>query len=316
MPLPESALLCVSERDVDLLILEEMIVDPSFREWLAGEAGLSIPAAADFVGAWHSVWDPLLGESDLVALWRFPDARRHALLLENKINAPAQPSQAERYLERGRKGVQTNDWDDFRTCVVAPARYLESTSKTAAYMSQVSYELVRDRLQAKGDPRKRAAYRASVIESAIQQQRRGYSPEIDESVSGFWREFWRLSLEHCPRIGMTEPEPKPAGAGWIWTRPPELGGRRWIAFKLANGVVDLQLDGAADRAVEIDQICRSRLGGEVRAVRTGKSTSLRLEVEPVDVMSDFEDQRAVILSVLDAAVALLETWKLIGHEIE
>ena len=278
MSLPEAPLLYLSERDIDLLVLEEMIVSSSFRQWFATEVGLDVVDAAHFVGAWHSVWDAAFGESDLIALWRLSDERRHALLIENKINAPAQPSQGERYSERGQNGVESGDWDEFRTCIMAPARYLESSSEAKIYQAQISYEQIRDWFLSKFENDRRALHRARVVESAIEQQRRGYSPEIDEGVSQFWHDFWQLSLDCCPRIGMDCPAPKPIGSGWIWTRPPELGDGRWLAFKLLQGIVDLQVDGAGDRAEEIDAVCVERLDGDVRAVRTGKSTSLRIEV--------------------------------------
>lgn len=302
MSLPEAPLLYVAERDVDLLVLEEMIVSSSFRQWFATELGLGVVDSGDFVGAWHSVWDAACGESDLIALWRLSGERRHALLIENKINAPAQPSQGERYSERGRNGVESDDWDEFTTCIMAPDRYLESSREAKIYDTQISYELICDWFMSQPEDDHRSNHKAFILESGIQQQRRGYSPEIDEGVSQFWQDFWQLSLDCCPRIGMDCPAPKPAGAGWIWTRPPELGGRQSLAFKLLLGIVDLQIDGAGDREQEIDGICVERLGGDVRGVRTGKSASLRVEVAPVDVTRSFGEQREAVLEAFDGAV--------------
>lgn len=316
MSLLESPFIYLSERDIDLLVLEEMIVSSSFREWFATKVSLVASPAATFLGARHSVWDPALGESDLIALWCQADGCRVALLIENKINAPAQPNQGARYVQRGRGGIENGSWEAFQTCIMAPARYLESSGEAQAYGARVSYEEIRDYFRSGEEQDCRAKYRADILAAAIEQQRRGYSPEIDEGVSQFWYEFWRLSLDRCPRIGMQCPDPKPAGAGWIWTRPPELGGESWLGFKLLNGFVDLQLDGAGDRVEEIDALCMARLDGEVRAVRTGKSTSLRIEVAPIDASDKVENQHDAIFAAFDAAVRLLEAWKVVGQEIE
>jgi hypothetical protein len=33
----------VAERDIDLLLLEEFVANPGFREWFLGEVGLAVP---------------------------------------------------------------------------------------------------------------------------------------------------------------------------------------------------------------------------------------------------------------------------------
>jgi hypothetical protein len=61
--LPELILEAVSERDVDLLILEEMSVNRTFIEAFLAEIGL------DELQQWkvfHSVTDSALGETDLL----------------------------------------------------------------------------------------------------------------------------------------------------------------------------------------------------------------------------------------------------------
>lgn len=315
MSLPELPLLSVTERDVDLLLLEELTVSPDFGHWFGEQVDLDLSGSASLVGAWHSVSDPTLGESDLLVIWRDSAGSRIALLVEDKIDAPAQPEQGRRYQLRGEAGIEAGDWDCFQTVMVAPARYLEASREAGIYGRTISYESITEFLISGDSPAPRSAYRASVLLSAIEQQRRGYSPVIDAHVTEFWLKFWMLSRERCPRLGMASPGPKPRGAGWIWAPPPELGGRQWIAFKLLLGIVDLQIDGAADQVDRIDAICAERLGRQVAAVVTGKSTSLRLEVDPVDILADFENQRAAIELVFDAANQLLDAWKTVGGEI-
>jgi len=111
----------VAERDIDMLFLEEIHVTPAFSEWIAGKM---LGGGGWFLeGAWHSVTEPALGESDLVLRFRSYKGVRHAVLVENKIDAERMPRQAERYAERGTKGIADGIWDAFVTCIFAPHAY-------------------------------------------------------------------------------------------------------------------------------------------------------------------------------------------------
>ncbi len=316
MAIPDLSLECVAERDIDLLLVEELSVCDDFARWLAAQAGFEPPVEAAPARAFHSVSDASLGESDIVVVWPLGTEGAHALLIENKIDAPAQPDQGARYRQRGELGIIEGDWSAFRTSLVAPRRYLAASRDAAHYDGEVSYEAIRDWLLERPFETARYRYRAAVVDAAIEQQRRGYSPKIDDHVTDFWRSFWLESLEYGPRLGMSEPGPKPAGSGWIWVRPPELGGRRYLGFKLLQGFVDLQIDGAASHSERIDELCQARLPGGVRAIQTTKSTSLRLEADVVDILSEFAPQRDAIHSVFEAANTLLDAWKVVAADIE
>ena len=122
--LPELILEAVSERDVDLLILEEMSVNRTFIEAFLAEIGL------DELQQWkvfHSVTDSALGETDLLVRLVLGGGRTRAVLIENKIDAIAQPEQANRYKLRGEAGIENGDWGSFSTCIMAPERYLQGT---------------------------------------------------------------------------------------------------------------------------------------------------------------------------------------------
>lgn len=90
----------VAERDIDLLILEELTVSREFAQWFYQENHL-VPPTQGKAKAFHSVSDAELGESDIVVLYD----NGHAILIENKIGAIAQKDQAKRYQQRGEKGL-------------------------------------------------------------------------------------------------------------------------------------------------------------------------------------------------------------------
>ena len=76
----------VSERDIDLLLLEELVSSPVFRKWLVDKVYQDDQPAGQLVGVWHSVSRDSLGESDLVYVEQDEEGRR-AILIENKIDA-------------------------------------------------------------------------------------------------------------------------------------------------------------------------------------------------------------------------------------
>jgi hypothetical protein len=101
-----SFLEAVTERDIDLLVLEELHVSPRFRSWFIASVVADCPERVTFLDAWHSLSDTTIGESDLVLSFRDSAQKAWTILIENKIDAPPQPDQAARYAERGRVGVR------------------------------------------------------------------------------------------------------------------------------------------------------------------------------------------------------------------
>ena len=74
----------VAERDIDLLLIEEFNITASFRSWLLDQVSEGCTPYGQFLGAWHSVSHPTLGESDIVALFEDFHDNKTALLIENK----------------------------------------------------------------------------------------------------------------------------------------------------------------------------------------------------------------------------------------
>lgn len=100
--LPTLPLEAVSERDIDLLLCEEWSVNADYRRRFLRRVSGGLEEM-EFERLAHSVTDPIHGESDIVMLRQHGD-HRHALLIENKIDAIAQPEQAARYAKRAAEG--------------------------------------------------------------------------------------------------------------------------------------------------------------------------------------------------------------------
>lgn len=290
----------VTERDIDFLILEELNVCMDFASWLFACVSAWKEDVPDCVGAWHSVTHPQFGESDLIVKYQ----NDFAILIENKIDAPAQPEQAARYKRRGEEGIYDGDWKSFVTCIVAPERYLQGNSEAKNYNFCVSYEQIRNFF--KNQNSKRSSYRAYVLDEAIEQNRRGYSPVIDNQVTQFWLSYWELSSARFPLLEMPRPGIKPANSDWPYFRPREFGIEMCIVHKMAQGYVDLQVLGAAEKLVEIRSLIKEP---NLEVVVAGKSAAVRVIVTPVDRFGSFEDQRSSVIDALNAAERLSKISK-------
>ncbi|WP_320122987.1 hypothetical protein [uncultured Sphaerochaeta sp.] len=187
----DNILEAVSERDMDLLILEELNVSRDFSDWFYRGNGLTVPSGG-LSKALHSISNPELGESDLIAFY----SNGHAILIENKINDIAQTQQAERYQQRGEREIKSGDWKSFSTCMIAPQVYLEGLEEAPMYDRTISHETIIIWFTALGT--RRGEYRTAVLEAAIDQGRRGYVVIPDQDATNFWKSHYDYMMALFP----------------------------------------------------------------------------------------------------------------------
>jgi hypothetical protein len=297
---------CVAERDIDLLLLEELHVSAAFRSWLVSQVVGPDSRHTQFLGAWHSVSRVTLGESDLVVLFADGSGSKFALLIENKINAQPQPEQAARYRERGLAGIGDGSWTGFRTCMTAPQAYLKATADAAGYDVGITYESVRDWFRQADPADQRSAYRAWLLEEAIKQNRRGYQSTPHAGVTKFWFDYWQIANTDYPELRMNKPGLISAGSDWPEFRNAELGPQRRIIHKLTAGAVDLEITAAGGALEELRTRNQPVLAEGVDLVLTGKSASFRVRVKKVDRFADVSVQIEAVREGLSAASRLLQ----------
>ena len=297
----------VFERDIDLLVLEELWANEDFRTKFRPLVGLPSGHDWKFKGTWHSVCHPTLGESDLVVESSDQGDSVHAVLIENKVDAIPQPDQANRYRKRGVAGM-----DGFTACILAPEQYLRSTPDAELYDTKVSYETLSELVgtSLKRFP-ERAKYRQELLRNAIDQNRRGYSPKQDEKVTLFWRNYWECVTARFPDLRMKEPGPKPADATWIEFHPFAFPKGFWIVHKLKEGTVDLQTPVKADRLPDLALACKPWLKEGMQVVKTGKSSSIRMAVQKLDPAGDFAEQKQAAFAGMEAAAQMASLGKFI-----
>jgi hypothetical protein len=295
----------VSERDVDLLLLEEFKVNPPFRSWFIHQT-INRLSSANFVGAFHSISDARLGESDIV-LGFDAAAGRCAVLLENKIDATFQPAQAERYHRRGQEGVKQGLWVEFITCIVAPDVFLKNQSGVDEFDVCISYEqLIHWFAQREPDDGDRSKYKAEVLRYALEKtRRRGLGKSVPE-VTAFWAGYWQLASREFPELRMRQPGGKGPLADWPDFRGNGLPAGTHIIHKWADGKVDLELSGMQPFEDDVRQRVTPLLPDDASIEVTGRSLAVRLMVPPLDRWALFDTQVGAARSGLTAVKRLLQ----------
>ena len=272
----------VLERDTDLLILEEWNVNIEFAHWLLEQ--LSITQKFSSFDGWHSVTDPQYGETDLLLVAENASTKI-AVLLENKIDAIAQAEQSKRYFLRAEKLKQELGLTDAFVGIIAPENYLRNNQEAQNYPFRISYESAAEWFSSKAGVRD--LYRAAVLRSAIEKERRGYRPIKDEQVSRFWHDYWKCLQRDIPEVRMKEPDIVPSASDW-----PELYfswfPAKWkLVHKLSRGVLDLETKLSP---AEAELLQKSLAETEFSIAQTGKSFSIRLNVVPLDRNVPLEKQ--------------------------
>ncbi len=305
----------VQERDIDLLLLEELHVSPKFRKWFAKE--ITGKKMKDFVGAWHSISGPN-GESDIVFIFRVQSGEKYALLIENKVGALAQKKQPQRYSERGEEGKVKKDWDECKTCIVAPEKYLQTNKESKDYDSKISYQVISKWFLKNKSERNR--YKSEIITEAIEQNRRGWNQIVDEKTSRFWRDYYKYVSKKYPEFEMKEPSSKSAGESWVRFHPRTLKKKISIHNKLTylykdHGVVDLEFAGYGEKLDKLEQILKPYLNKNRTLEPTYKSASLRIKLPYIDTTSSFSSQIKKVEEGLKAAKKLLKIGERIVNYI-
>jgi hypothetical protein len=290
----------VSESDIDWIICVELNGNPLFRSWL-GEKVFREDFKPEFshVGAWRSVVDSLLGESDIVWLVTAPSGERWMALIENKIDAPAQELQAERYFRRGDKYCAEQHCTAYRVVLVSPQDYTSADS--SQYGTPVSYESIRDFFG--GGLGERAQYLSSLFTDAVANPK----PPPDPAISEFRRQVFQLAQSDFKHLGLQEP--KPTREYWV----AQSYGNVVVKYKMYathgvfhSAVVDLEFPG---RAAEIEALrvkYAANLPKGATIVLAGRSAAVRIAV-PCARPPAFD--HAVTHSALQAWASLLTWWK-------
>ena len=292
----------ITERDVDLLFLEELLVSQNFSAWFVSMV-YQQEFKTETLDAWHSVSDSDLGESDLIYKFECEAKGQHVILIENKIDAVAQPDQGLRYRLRGEKGIERGDWVSFKTCLLAPQRYLESNTET--YDAELSYEQTIEHFFAKSC--KRSMYRAEFLREAVEKNRRGYQQVVSERMTTFAKHYLDYVAANFPELNPEPARPRAAGHSWIHFYPIENHRDTAIVHQVNRRMIKVMYKGQIDRFDEIASRFKGYLENTCTVKRSGKSVVVEVKSPEIDPLSqEFNQVLDEIIRTINIALKLKE----------
>jgi hypothetical protein len=298
--LPKIELRGVTERDIDLLLLEELVASPDFREWFRSQVGIDTPQSLDQVA--RSVVTST-GESDLEVTFCHEGCITR-ILVENKIDAVLQPRQAERYAVRAQDYFSRGECHRVLTLVIAPQSYVASVR---GFDRALTYEALREWFANAATGDQRGFYKLALLEAAISRGNSGWKMVPDPGATDFWINYWKLACAFAPELNMPRPGAKPATSSFIHFKPHELRKGVTLVHKVPYGNVDLQFSGQAENLSEFAVRFERTLEDGMTIARANKSLAVRTVVDPISLESRFSEIEGKIQLALKAARRLL-SW--------
>ncbi|MFZ1320015.1 MAG: hypothetical protein WAT71_00520 [Ignavibacteria bacterium] len=297
----------IRERDIDMLLLEELKCSKEFRDWYIqrtiGQIGLN--GKHVLLGVWQSLRQVDLGESDLAFIIKMNN-EKILFLIENKIDTNFMPAQANRYRNRGECKIEEGECSKFYTILFAPRSYINRNDDFDFYLE---YEEVRDWFKNQSKMKERAKFKSDIINIAIEKLRRGYNPVKNEAASILRNKYFEYCKNNFPFLGMYEPNSRlPKRSGFIRFKPKGINLKKtYTIIHKTRGVVDLQLNEKGKDINYYINKYEDSLTKNMEIVKTGKTFSIRINIPEMDTIGDFDDQIRIIKIALKK-VNTLHYW--------
>lgn len=290
----------ITERDIDLLMLEELLVSMPFANWFVSEITRQ-QTLIKIIGAWHSVSDALLGESDLIVKYTSETGFTEVILIENKIDALAQIEQGFRYKMRGEKGIALGEWGKFITCLFAPQSYLDRNAEP--YDVEISYEQVIAFFQTQDDAR--SQYRAAFLQEAVEKNRRGYQSVVCPKMTEFAEAYLDYVTRYHPELNPEIAKPRAAGHDWVHFYPVPNQKNVVIVHQIRGQQVKIIYHGQHERFDEIATRFDEVSDMQLTVRKSGKSVTVAAQAPYIDLACNtFDEVELQIKQAVAIAMAL------------
>jgi hypothetical protein len=319
----------IGERDVNLLLIEELATSTTFQSRFFTAAGIKVRASADAAGilAFTEVCLPgeCSAEIDVIAAAMgasTADGKSAYILIEDKVDSDPRPLQPERYRAQAERLVAEGFADVVKTLLLAPAGYLGShRSRADMYDSRLSYEEMQEWLLAGPfavpELERRAKCKANVLAQGISKQKRLLPQIISPTVSLSWKEVYDVATTEFPDLCMSPPGEK-GRSSWSIDLPcitrhhPLKNARLEYVLKKGDhipqpGTVTILLPKLA----EFVSNARSSLGGllspGMNLRKAGGSLGITISVDYVEPGRPFGPQRMKLVKGFKRA-RFLRMW--------
>lgn len=322
-----------TERDVDLVLVEELKCSSDFVRWFSAKVTNSTGHTIDVIESdvTHSKRRTYnRREIDICLELKASNNSKTVFLIENKLDTSEQFEQAESYRAEAELLIQTKEVEAAYTVLVCPSAYAERHTKfTSKFDVIISYEAVSryiaERARQPGELGARLRHRHEILEQAITKSRRGYEAVPLPLIEQFNAKYVALAKTECPAL---KPGPamlkegRPGESKTMIFAPETLP--NWdflpqlrIVHQLREGNANVNFYGWGDHFTALAGAMAADLAGtEYRLVPTvnkrasGKSgLMIVIETPSIDNLSGFDAQRTPLVVGMKAAEALRDwTW--------
>jgi hypothetical protein len=327
-----------TERDVDLLLVEELKCSPAFVTWFIGR--VSAKLGKSFVWKGSSVAHSkrrLHNRREIdITLYLESEAGRTIVLVENKLDTDPQPRQAESYLEEAVALVAGGEAQAVHTVLIAPQAYLRLASEfTGKFNSAISYEEIAQYISDRsnheaGELSARLSHKNALLNQAITKARRGYEAAPVVEIEAFNAKYVGLLGDFGVRL---EPGPsmlkvgRPGESKTMIFAPAALP--KWsflpqtrLVHQLREGNANINFYGWGGLFTRLASVIATDLDGTpYRPVptvnkRVGGNSGLMLvaDTPPIDNLMSFEEQQNQILEGARITAGLRDWF--VGHKTE
>lgn len=276
----------VSERDMDLLFMETFATDTDFSDLFLKKTSCS-GSPYTILHAERSKVDNGLGESDLTVIYEI-SGKKHALLIEDKIDAVAMPEQHERYLKRGQKGIKNGEYDSFDVFIICPEKYRNTNEESAKYEHFVSYEECRNYFAGKDDIYSQVRFQQ--ISQAIETMKAEYKVDINEIAVQSFKKYAEYQMAYYPRLNLRNKADGEKVNGW-WPHFSVGVKEMYILHKTDRNIADLTINNASDKIPQLSVVLawlHENGRTHITLEKTGKSAAFRIKTPPITMSKPFE----------------------------
>lgn len=289
----------IFERDMDMLIMRQFIKEnDAFIRAFLKKANCVADYFVDKILNSVATSD---GETDIEVILSI-GGKKTALLIEDKIDAVAQPEQSKRYEIRAEKAKNNGDYEEYYIFIVAPQKYLDSNKEAAKYAYNVSYEEIKETLSDEFD--------IAVINRALDESKKGYVPVEDRNVTLFWDKMFDYVDKRFPdtfSFYSKKGDVHGANAWWITIKS---GKGSKIVIKSDRGYVDLEIAGYTERFQEFSKANQELLDSRRLYLRmASKSLAIRKYIDCIDFTMGFDEQIPLVENAFIKAKELQDLVK-------
>ena len=298
----------MTERDLDLIQLEELHSGNGYAEWFANRIGLNDWSFRDARHSVSAVANGAYGETDILAIFE-KNGQRCAVLIEDKTAAAFTERQAERYHERGALLVTSGHVATYLTVLVAPEQYMNVVPADAPWHGRVAVEEIAAWFG--GREGHHAEWRSQALHRMLERVRRSASPGTEDVARFSLALAAFLTHHHSPALWHN---PGRDTSGPI-LRFPGSSASKTLWWKFSTSQMTLQL---MDRYAGLAEHLALPPGIELeRAQDHGRKCDyLVAAVPPVDPSQRFEEQIDVVEAAIEAAYRLLQVVPQLDAAVE